>query len=111
MNIFLEKIKKRQCSGITNDNKQCKKHILTFSSGIFFCNQHGSTFLSPYHNIIYGYVNEHSYYKFISNKYFSSKYYKKNLIKNRYKKIMTKMMDLNFIKLNKDVITEICKYF
>ena len=110
MNIFLTNIKNRQCSALTLDKHQCNRHIMTFSKGIYFCHQHGNTILSPYHNYLYGYINEHSLYKLISNRYFSSKTYRRNLIRKRYVKCMSRIIQENFFELNPDVLREICKY-
>ncbi len=107
---FLHDLKHRRCCGLTTTQFQCNRFIISFTPGIYFCYQHGSLIVSPYHNILYGYLNEHSLNKLISNRYFSSKTYRRNLIKNRYLKIYTRIMKSNFLNLNFDVIYIILTY-
>lgn len=107
---FLDNIKYRRCCGLTVQNSQCNRSIISFSTGIYFCFQHGNIILSPYHNLLYGCFNEHSLNKILSNRYFSSKTYQRNIIKKRYLTLIHNYINKNLLKLNLDVITIILKY-
>ncbi len=95
------KINCKRCSALNNGNR-CSKTIMSFSHGIYLCEQHGLVIISPYNTILYNYINEHSVNKLYSNKYFKSNLYNRNLIKKRYKNVI-----LNFLKQNLDIIDDI----
>ena len=110
MDNFFTNYKYRRCCGLTTTHNQCNRSIVSFSPGIYFCYQHGSLIISPYHNTLYGYLNEHSLNKLISNRYFSSKTFKRNLVKKRYLKIIDSKIKEHLLYLNLDVINIILQY-
>ena len=107
---FLNDIGYRRCCGLTINHNQCNRLIISFSPGIYFCYQHGNLIISPYHNLLYGCFNEHSLNKLLSNRYFSSKTYRRELIKNRYLKLLNRILIQNLLELNIDVINIILNY-
>jgi hypothetical protein len=110
MDNFFHNVKHRRCCGLTLTENQCNRYIVSFSPGIYFCHQHGNIIISPYHNVLYGYINEHCLHKLLSNRYFSSKTYNRNLSKRRYIKIFDTALKKHLICLNIDVINIILQY-
>jgi hypothetical protein len=107
---FFTNLKNKRCCGIISTNIQCNEIIISFSPGIFLCVRHGNVFISPYHNMLYGYINDHSKIKIFHNKFFSSKIYNRNLIKKRYRKVLHKILYENNHILNKDIVNIIVEY-
>jgi hypothetical protein len=98
---FIKKFDCKRCSALNNGNR-CSKTIMSFSNGIYLCEQHGLVIISPYNTILYNYLNEHSINKLYSNNYFKSNLYNRNLIKKRYRNVI-----LNFLKKNLHIIDDI----
>ncbi len=93
-----------------NNGERCSEKILTFSIGIYLCNQHGLVIISPYNTTLYNYINEHSLCKLSYNNYFKSTTYMRNLIKNRYRKVILQFLKNNLDNIIDDVKHIIVKY-